>query len=56
MAKKILLESYCNQNMQTELSKSKNYLSKLVGEYEAQRESDEKMMFRLKEKSKGFYE
>ena len=53
MAKKMLAEIPNNQQLQTEIGKGRNYLSKIVGEYEAQKEEDEKLWIRLKERAKG---
>lgn len=50
MTKKMLLEIHTNQQLQTEISKGRNYLSKLVGEYESQRGEDDRLKTRLKEK------
>jgi len=40
MAKKMLAETSNCQHLQTEVSKGRNYLSKLMGEYEVQKEGD----------------
>lgn len=50
MIKKMLSEIPTNQQLQTEISKGKNYLSKLVEEYESQRIEDERLKTRLREK------
>lgn len=50
MAKKMLSETSSSQYLQTEVSKGRNYLSKLQGEYEMQKEEDDRLKLRLKDK------
>lgn len=53
MTRKILADERNSANLQSEIGKGRNYLSKIIGEYEAQREEDERLRARLKEKVKN---
>ncbi len=52
MTRKILADERNTANLQTEIGKGRNYLSKIIGEYEAHKEEEERLRARLKEKVK----
>lgn len=49
MARKMLAEDKGN-SLNTEIGKGRNYLSKIMGEYESRKEEDERLNARLKER------